>query len=329
LVAGWREEAQTTFIGLPVWAGGTKLPSAQILGKQEQSMSQVHAALQASSLAVTQMIAQLSGSVVAVHSHRARSSGFVWRPGLIVTAEEALAEDGTIEVTVPGGNRYAASLVGRDPSTDVALLRVSDMALPALKLVAAPVETGAFALAVGAREGAPVASLGIVAYAGAAWRSLRGGEIAARIELDLRLQREAEGGVALDATGAVFGMAVFGPQRRVLVIPAVTVDRVAALLAANGRIARGYLGLGLQQVRLAEGGFGLMVMTVDPNGPAAAAQIRQGDVLLAHDGRSLSGPQELQALLGPSGVGTVITLSISRGGQPVEAALTIAARGQA
>jgi S1-C subfamily serine protease len=72
-----------------------------------------------------------------------------------------------------------------------------------------------------------------------------------------------------------------------------------------------------------------MVMTVDPNGPAAAAQIRQGDVLLAHDGRSLSGPQELQALLGPSGVGTVITLSISRGGQPVEAALTIAARGQA
>ncbi len=84
-------------------------------------MSQTDPALQAFSTAMTQMIAQVAGSIVAVQSHRSRASGFVWRQNLIVTADEALAEDGTIEVTVPGGRTHAASLVGRDPSTDMGL----------------------------------------------------------------------------------------------------------------------------------------------------------------------------------------------------------------
>ncbi len=292
-------------------------------------MSQAHLTLQASSSAQTQMIAQVFGSVVAVQSHGSRSSGFVWRRGLIVTADEALAEDGPIEVTVLGGETLAASVVGRDPSTDVALLRVPDMGLPVLPLAPVAAEVGAFALAVGSRQGKPIASLGIVSYAGAGWRSLRGGEIAARIELDLRMQSLAEGGVALDASGAAFGMAVFGPRRRVLIIPTATIETVAAQLAANGRIARGYLGLGLQQVRLPDEGFGLMVMTVDPKGPGAAADIRQGDVLLAQDGNKVRGLQDLQAILGSSCIGKVITLLISRSGQSVEAVLTIAARDQA
>jgi S1-C subfamily serine protease len=292
-------------------------------------MSQTNLALQASSAALTQMIPQIAGSIVAVHSHRSRSSGFVWRPNLIVTADEALADEGTIQVTSPGGKTLGASLVGRDPSTDIALLSVQGEGLAALPLAPIAVQTGAFALSVGSRNGAPVASLGIVSYAGAAWRSLRGGEIEARIELDLRLHPAAEGGIVLDAAGTAFGMAVFGPQRRVLVIPSATIERVAALLATDGRIARGYLGLGLQQVRLPDGSFGLMVMTLDPKGPAAAADIRQGDVLVTCDGQRLRGLQDLQAILGPSGIGTVITLSVSRGGQKVEAVLTVATRDQA
>jgi S1-C subfamily serine protease len=292
-------------------------------------MSQTNLALQASSAALTQMIPQIAGSIVAVHSHRSRSSGFVWRPNLIVTADEALADEGTIQVTSPGGKTLGASLVGRDPSTDIALLSVQGEGLAALPLAPIAVQTGAFALSVGSRNGAPVASLGIVSYAGAAWRSLRGGEIEARIELDLRLHAAAEGGIVLDAAGTAFGMAVFGPQRRVLVIPSATIERVAALLATDGRIARGYLGLGLQQVRLPDGSFGLMVMTLDPKGPAAAADIRQGDVLVTCDGQRLRGLQDLQAILGPSGIGTVITLSVSRGGQKVEAVLTVATRDQA
>jgi S1-C subfamily serine protease len=292
-------------------------------------MSQTNLALQASSAALTQMIPQIAGSIVAVHSHRSRSSGFVWRPNLIVTADEALADEGTIQVTSPGGKTLGASLVGRDPSTDIALLSVQGEGLAVLPLAPIAVQTGALALSVGSRNGAPVASLGIVSYAGAAWRSLRGGEIEARIELDLRLHAAAEGGIVLDAAGTAFGMAVFGPQRRVLVIPSATIERVAALLATDGRIARGYLGLGLQQVRLPDGSFGLMVMTLDPKGPAAAADIRQGDVLVTCDGQRLRGLQDLQAILGPSGIGTVITLSVSRGGQKVEAVLTIATRDQA
>ena len=283
--------------------------------------------LQAFSGALSQAVAGAAANIVAVRSHRARSSGFVWRPGLVVTADEALAEDGEVAVTLPGGKTIAASIAGRDPSTDVAVLRI-EADTPAMALVPATPFAGALCMAVGAKDGGAVASLGIVSFAGPAWRSLRGGEIAARIELDLRMQRVAEGGVVLDAAGQAFGMAVFGPQRRALAIPAATIERVAAMLAAEGRIMRGYLGLGLQQVRLADGGTGLMVMSIDPKGPGAAADIRQGDVVLASDGQALRGMRDLQLILGPSSVGKAVTLSLSRGGQPAEVALTIGARDQ-
>jgi S1-C subfamily serine protease len=87
---------------------------------------------------------------------------------------------------------------------------------------------GALALVAGAQDGAPTAALGVVARAGGPWRSMRGGEIDARIELDLRLRHGAEGGLALDAAGRAIGMAVLGPRRRVLVIPAATLERAAA-----------------------------------------------------------------------------------------------------
>jgi S1-C subfamily serine protease len=94
---------------------------------------------------------------------------------------------------------------------------------------------------------------------------MRGGEIDARTELDLRLRQSAEGGLAFDVAGQAIGMAVFGPRRRVLVIPSGTIERVAAMLESHGRIARGYLGLGLQPVALQGGeGSGAIVMSVDP-----------------------------------------------------------------
>ena len=105
---------------------------------------------------------------------------------------------------------------------------------------------------------------------------MRGGLIDARIELSVDLRRSSEGGLALDADGRAFGMAVFGPRRRTLVIPAATIDRVAATLVAKGRVARGYLGLGLQPVKLEGGGLGLMALSVDANGPGAAAGVKPG-----------------------------------------------------
>lgn len=284
--------------------------------------------LEALSAALSALVAQVAPSMVAIRSHRARSSGFVWKPGLIVTADEALAEEGEIAVTLPGGEGVAATLVGRDPATDVALLRTGRTDLAPAVLESASVATGALALAIGSQDGAPIAALGAVSVSGAAWRSMRGGEINARIELDVALRRHAEGGLALDAAGRAFGMAVFGPRRRVLVIPAATIERVAAQLEARGRVVRGYLGLGLQPVRLAGGGAGVMVMSVDPQGPGAAADIRQGDVIAAWNGRPIGGVQTLLRALGPDSVGSTVTLSLQRAGAPLEASLTIGEKPQ-
>jgi S1-C subfamily serine protease len=161
---------------------------------------------------------------------------------------------------------------------------------------------------------------------GGAWRSLRGGEIDARIELDVRLRRGTQGGLALAPDGAAFGMVVAGARRRVLVIPSATIMRVAARLETHGRVARGYLGLALQPVRLDHDGVGAMVMSVDNAGPGAAAGVRQGDVIVRWNGEALRGVRALVRALGPDSVGATAELALRRGGEPVTAKLTIGER---
>jgi S1-C subfamily serine protease len=279
------------------------------------------------SAALAHAVAGVAPALVAVRSGRAASTGFVWRPGLVVTAEEALAEEGEVAVTLPGGEAVPARLAGRDPTTDVALLRVNRPDLSPVPLVAAPVAVGALALVAGAQDGAPTAALGVVARAGGPWRSLRGGEIDARIELDLRLRQSAEGGLALDGAGQAIGMAVLGPRRRVLVIPMATVERVAAKLESHGRIPRGYLGLGLQPVAVGGGeGRGAMVMSVDPRGPGAAAGVHQGDILVTWDGAPIGEVQTLLRALGPDSVGRTVTLGLRRAGEELQLPLTISER---
>jgi S1-C subfamily serine protease len=246
---------------------------------------------------------------------------------LVVTADEALAEEGPIRVTLPGGEAVPATVAGRDPTTDIALLRIEHQGRTAVPLDAVAVETGALALAIGAQEGAPVAALGVVAGVGPAWLSSRGGQIDRRVELSLPLPSIAEGGLALDAAGRGFGMVVFGPRRRVLVIPAATIERVAGRLMTHGRIARGYLGLGLQPVRLGSGeGLGLMVTGVDGGGPGAAAGFHQGDVLVTWDGRPVAGVSSLMRTLGPESIGITVPAVIRRAGQPVDLRITIGER---
>jgi S1-C subfamily serine protease len=266
--------------------------------------------------------------VVAVHSHRSRASGFVWRGGLVVTADEALAEEGEITVVSPGGATAKATLAGRDPATNVALLRVDGAPAAPAALDTGAVKIGALALVVGSCEGEPLAALGIVSLAGPKWRSLRGGEIDARVELDLSLSRLAEGGLVVDAAGRGIGMAVFGPRRRVLVIPSATIERAAARLETHGHVARGYLGLGLQPVRLDDGGVGAIVMSVDRDGPGAAAGLAQGDVIAAWDGRPIESIRSLRRTLGPDSIGTTAVLSLKRAGAPAQVTLTIGERPQ-
>jgi S1-C subfamily serine protease len=282
------------------------------------------------------LVAGVAPSVVAVHGRgRAASSGFVWRPGRIVTADEALEADGPLAVTLPDRRRVEAILLGRDPATDVALLKIDDAEAPALPLDAADPRPGHLVLAVGRREGEPAAHFGSVQVAGGPWRSQRGGQIDRLLRLDLRLEPRSEGGVVLDARGRAIGMAVHGPRRTVLAIPAATIERVADQLSRSGRIARGYAGLGLQPVRLDEAtarsldlpeSRGLIVVDVDPDGPGRRAGVLQGDIVAKWDGEPVRGMRELSARLGPESVGRTVAITVIRAGQPTTLDLAVAER---
>jgi S1-C subfamily serine protease len=249
------------------------------------------------------------------------ASGFVWREGVVVTADEALEGEEGFHVHLPDGSRAEATLAGRDPSTDVALLRVAGALPGPLPLVDGSRSVGEIVLALGRSAEGPVAAMGVVGALGPAWRSLRGGNIDARVTLGLRLPRAAEGGVAVDAEGRAFGMAVFGPRRSALVIPAATIERVAPRLLEHGRIARGYLGLGLQPIRLEESGeTAVLIVSVDPGGPGRRAGLVQGDILVAFDGQPVQG---LRQRLGPDSVGRTVQLTVLRGGERRAVAITI------
>lgn len=283
--------------------------------------------LQSLSASIADLVARAAPSVVAVASRRSRSSGFAWRENLVVTADEALAAEGEITVALPGGERRSASVVGRDPSTDIALLRVEGGGLAPVPLHDATQRPGTMAVVAGAGEAGPAAAFGIVGTVGPAWQSMRGGRIDARLELDLRLPRGAEGGLALDTAGQAFGMVVHGPRRRVLVIPAAMVQRVAATLERHGRVPRGYLGLRLHSVRAeGDGAAGAMVMGVDPAGPAAAAGLRQGDVITGWAGQLVAGAHALVRALDPDSVGQAFAVVAMRAGERVELTLTVGER---
>src|SRR5262245_43899897 len=120
------------------------------------------------SASLSRLVAAVAPSIVSVHSHRTLSSGFDWKSGLVVTADEALAEEGDVAVTLAGGKRLSATIAGRDPTTDVALLRAETADLAPIALDGAQPNVGALAVGVGGWEGEAVAALGMVAEIGRA-----------------------------------------------------------------------------------------------------------------------------------------------------------------
>jgi S1-C subfamily serine protease len=174
--------------------------------------------------------------------------------------------------------------------------------------------------------------MGVVAVAGSAWQSLQGGTIDRMIRLDLALARHGEGGALVDASGRVVGMTVPGPRRRVLAIPASTIDRVTDQLLAKGRVPRGYLGAGLQSVsprRHQEGATrGIIAIGIDPDGPAARAGMVVGDIITGWNGETVGSVRDLMRRLGPDSVGKTVALQLLHGGAATTISVTIAERLQ-
>ena len=274
--------------------------------------------------ATAQLVERAAGSIVSVRGGgRWQTSGIHWRSGIIVTAEEVLERDENIELILPGGRSVEASLVGRDPTTDVAVLRFRPDGLPTAATAKAPLRAGEAIFAVGNHDGTALAAFGIVALASGAWRSSRGGTIDEFLRLDLTLSPAAEGGALIDAQGRVLGMTVLGPRRRPLAIPTSTIERAVDQLLARGQVFRAYLGAGLRPLRrergqdsspAADGGRGVLVVDLDPEGPAKRAGLLVGDVITTWGGKSINHVRDVMHLLGPESVGTTVDLGLVRGG---------------
>jgi len=286
--------------------------------------------------ALSGLVESVANGLVGVLSHgRLVASGFAWKADAAITACDALEADDEISLLLADGRTLAATLTGRDPSTDVALISVRNGALVSLPSPAGKgARVGGLVLAVGRGREGVTANLGVVSTAGGPWQSLRGGSIDGLIRLDMRLEPRREGALVIDAEGAPLGMAVLGPRRRPLVIPMATIERIAPRLLADGRIRRGYLGLGLQSLRLDEAlaqahalpsRRGIMVVSLDPNGPARAAGVHVGDIIISLDGEAVGGVRSLFARLTPESVGRDAELRMVRAGQIATAKVTIGA----
>jgi S1-C subfamily serine protease len=286
------------------------------------------------SLALTARAELAKSAVVAIRlAHGRHITGMVWRSDVVVTSEQSLPRNDDFELVAAGGSVIAARIAGRDPSTNIAILRPAEqMASPSI--AAGEPHTGATALAIGSDgTGGVSARLGLVNLAGAEWHSSRGGLIDRRIVLDISLAQREEGGPVFDAAGACLGMSTFGPRGRVIAIPAATIERIVPLLLKDGRIARGWLGVALQAVAVPDAlresagqSSGLMVMSVVEDGPAARAGIVAGDIILSVDGISAYRFRRIAGYFGSDSIGRKADVRLIRSGKVITVQTTIAER---
>ena len=302
---------------------------------------------QDSLLAFSQRLAKavkrVSKAVVAIDARpRVATSGIVWRDGVIVSTNHTVQRDEEITVQLADGRRLPANLVGRDPGTDLAVLRVeADQALgidPVTTTAHNELEVGNLTLAVGRihRERGVTASFGIISALGDKWRTWRGGEIDRLIRPDVSIFIGFSGGALIDIEGRVIGINTTGLARGTgLTIPASTVNYVVDTLLEHGRIARPYLGVGMQPVALpAElrsnlnlpNESALVMLSVEAESPAGRAGIMLGDVLVALEDVPVADTDDVQMVLSRSQVGQTIRASILRGGEQREITLTLTER---
>jgi S1-C subfamily serine protease len=267
-------------------------------------------------------------SIVAVHARpQLASTGVHWRDGLVVTTNGTVRRDRDITVTLPSGKRIEASLQGRDPSTDVAVLRVATGVLSVATLGdAGGLRPGNLVLALARLDDTGArAAFGAVSVVGGAWRPWGGGEIDRLILSDVNLYPGFGGGPLVDPSGQVLGINSGRLSRPyATTLPAETVNRVIEQLASRGYVRRGYLGATMQPVELQQQlrsrlgldrGGALLVVSIEPDGPSAAGGLLVGDVIMAIAGRPVGEPEDVLKALDGDTVGRTLPLELVRGGR--------------
>jgi len=268
-------------------------------------------------------------SVVAVHARpRFSSCGVLWRPDVIVTAEHTIRREEEITVTLPDGSTQPATLAGSDPGTDLAVLKLSAAAAEPAVPSSVEVRPGNLALAIGRSEDSGVnATLGIISAVSGSWRTWRGGRLDNYIRLDLNMYPASSGAAVIDPSGAILGIATAALSRIAAVaIPASTVNRVLDEILTRGKVARGYLGVGLRPVSVSNHQTSLIVLSVEPEGPAAKAGVMVGDILVSLGGAAVADTDDVQTAIESAGVGKVIEADLLRGGEPKRIAITVGER---
>jgi S1-C subfamily serine protease len=272
-------------------------------------------------------------AVVAVHGRpHVPSSGILWRAGVVVTSDHTLKRDEDITITLADGRNLPATLAGRDGGTDLAVLRLSDgsgESVNAAKTVSdASIKPGNLVLALGRRGANGVSvSFGVISAVSGPWRTWRGGQIERFIRPDVNIYPGFSGGALVDVEGGVIGLNTSGLTRGSgVTVPASAVSRVTDELLSRGHVRRGFLGVGLHPVQLPDGGKGLIILSLEPGGPAHKAGVIVGDVLLTLDGETVDDTDAVQSHLGAEQIGKTVSAEVLRGGSRVKIGIVPAER---
>lgn len=266
---------------------------------------------------------------------RQAASGLVFADALVLTADHVVEREEDLSVETPAGQVLAAQLVGRDPTSDLALLRVAGLGLEPATFAETAARVGQIVLAVGRpASGGPMASLGVVSAVGGPLRSRGGVMLEQFIQTDATPYPGFSGGPLIDTQGAALGVLSTGLAGGVaLAVPAALARRVADTLASQGYVKRGFLGISSQPVQLPEGQraglsqeSGLLLVRVEPNSPAASGGLLLGDVLMTFDGQAITDTDDLQGLLVGERVGRAVPAQVIRGGTLLMLQVTVGQR---
>ncbi len=262
------------------------------------------------------------------------SGFFLTADGYAVTNNHVVQNADNVQVTTDDGKIYTAKVIGTDPRTDLALIKVDGKDFPYVKLADAAPRIGDWVLAVGNPFGlGGTVTAGIVSARG---RDIGAGPYDDFIQIDAPVNKGNSGGPSFDVDGNVIGVntAIFSPSGGsvgiAFDIPAETVKTVVAQLRDKGSVTRGWIGVQIQTVTpdLADSlglkkAAGALVSEPQTNSPAAKAGIESGDVITAVDGKSIADARELARKIGTMAPGSSIKLDLIRQGQEKTVNLTL------